>query len=216
MGRCSTGATDFGPPQYMTIYREASGTAGIAFSVSLALLIALCSCSQKHSHIPPPQFLSDQAKVEVVRNLLAAKELDESQAHDPTVGRVTAEDSAVQAAEADKLIKELSHGYEISQADLAEALEVPPRHLSPQRKADLIRQLEDARALDDRAEQELLSDYFSNRPVDTDKFDSQKELITEVIKELEIGDDVHWWTIKQALRVPMRRSFSTSSKNTTN
>jgi len=175
--------------------------------VASVLLVAVpCSCSQRHSHVPPPQFSSTQEKIEVVKSLLAAKELDESQAGNPTVSRVTAEDSVTQAAKADTAIRELSYGIDVPETELANALEVPPRCLTQQKRADLIRQLEDAKALDDREEQELLKDYFNDRLVDTDKFDAQKEFVDEVVRALKIGDDVHWSTIQAALKVPASRN----------
>jgi hypothetical protein len=137
-----------------------------------------------------------------MRRLMAAKELAVSQPHDPNVSEVTAEDSAIQAAKADRAIRELNYGDQVPQAQIADALQVPPTHLSPQAKADLIRQLRDAKALDDRNEQEFLKDYFSDRTVNTDKFDAQKELVDQVIKALQIGEDVHWATIQTALKVP--------------
>jgi hypothetical protein len=144
-----------------------------------------------------------QGEIEIVRHLLAAKEVGESQARDPNVSEVTADDSAILAAKADRAIRELIHGFDVPQAELADALEVPPRHLSLQEKTDLIRQLEDAKSLDDHYEQELLNDYFSNRLVDTDKFDNQKKLVDEVVKDLEVGEDVHWSTIQAALKIPV-------------
>jgi hypothetical protein len=42
----------------------------------------------------------------------------------------------------------------------------------------------------------------SAAPVDTVTFDQQKELVDSVIKDLEIGEGLHWSTIKEALYVP--------------
>jgi hypothetical protein len=39
-------------------------------------------------------------------------------------------------------------------------------------------------------------------PVDTFTFDQQKAVAEGVIKDLEIGEDVHWSKIKEALVVP--------------
>lgn len=186
----------------MAADREQFVRGSIALVAGVSLLTAFSACSPRHSHIPPPQFLSMQEKAQVIRKLQAAKELDERHAVDPNVSGVTAADSAAQAAKADKAIRELTHGFEVSETNLANALQVPPTHLSPQRRADLIRQLKDAKALDDRREQELLNDYFSDQPVDTDKFDAQKKQVDEVVKDLEIGEDVHWSTIRAALKVP--------------
>ena len=82
---------------------------------------------------------------------------------------------------------------------------MPPKSLSPNERKQLIQQLQDAVQQDDRNEQAMLNDLAwsdSVAPTDTFTFDQQKALAESVIKDLEIGKDVHWSTIKEALVVP--------------
>jgi hypothetical protein len=140
-----------------------------------------------------------------VEELQDAKRLDWTSALDPHVRPSEEEDFLDQMNKADRAIKELTHGFEVPQSEIDDALVVPPKSLSESQRTRLIRQLQDAVEQDDRNEQEMLNDLAwsdSAAPADTFKFDQQKELANGVIKDLEIGEDVHWSTIKEALVIP--------------
>ena len=51
-----------------------------------ALLLGLSACAQKHSHMPPGDYMSQQSTGQMVRQLDAAKELDESEATRSSTG----------------------------------------------------------------------------------------------------------------------------------
>jgi len=64
----------------------------------------------------------------------------------------------------------------------------------------LIQRPEGVKALDDYNEQSKL-----NSPADvadTSSFDSQKDAVGSVIKDLDLGGEVHWPKIQRALYVP--------------
>ena len=166
-----------------------------------AFLLIVSACSERHRRMPADQFMSREEKLDLIRQLEAAEESDESDARDPQISMVRKEDFSEQAAKADRAIRELVHGYDVPQTELADALAVPPKALSPQEKADLIRQLQDTIALDDQREQGKLND-FAVAYVDITPYDQQKERAAIVIKELTIGEEVHWDTIQEALQVP--------------
>src|SRR5271170_6530541 len=85
---------------------------------ALVFVLGLSACAQKHSHMPPGEFMNESRNSDVVRQLEAAKELDESNAMQQKLGVVPREDFLEQAGKADKAIKELTHGYPVSEAEL--------------------------------------------------------------------------------------------------
>ena|ERR1700683_1958673 len=106
---------------------------------------------------------------------------------------------------ADRASKELSHGFLVPQTEINDALWAPPRHISPEERAHLIQELNQAKEQDDRNEQAMLNDLAWGRsaaPADTAIFDQRKQEVDAVVKDLEIGAPVHWTSIKQALVVP--------------
>ena len=169
--------------------------------VAPVFLIAVSACAQRHRNPAPDQMISQEQKTELIRRLEAAEEADESNAHDPRISLVRKEDFFEQADKAERAIRGLLYGYDVPQAELADALAVPTKSLSPQAKADLIRQLQDSITLNDRREQSRLNDYVSAASFDTAPYDTQKEFAAAVIKELTIGEDVHWDTLQEALQV---------------
>ena len=171
--------------------------------LSITVVLGFGACSQKHSHMPPGDYIS-QSQPAAIRQLEAAKELDESDAMDPKLGAVAREDFVEQAGKADRAIKELTNGYAVSDTEMEDALQVPPRRLSPTQKSALIKRIIEAEQATDHNEQAMLSLVswgYSDQPSATSRFDQQKQLDDEVIKELRIGEDVHWDTIQEALLV---------------
>src|ERR1019366_10629184 len=75
---------------------------------------------------------------------------------DPDLTPVRREDFTVKAAKADRAIKELQHGFTVSPDRIEDALDIPPRHLTPEKRVQLIHQLQQAKALDEQREQEIL------------------------------------------------------------
>jgi hypothetical protein len=172
--------------------------------MSLVLVLGLSGCAQKHSHMPPGNVMSETQSGDIVRQLEAAKELDESNAMEAKAGIVPREDFVEQAGKADKAIKELRNGYPVSEAELQDALRIPPSNLSADQKAALISQIKQAEAATDHNEQAMLNEVgwgYSDQPAATGRFDQQKQLDDEVIKDLTIGEPVHWDDVQQATQI---------------
>lgn len=174
--------------------------ASLPLIVAPLFLTAVSACAQRHRNPPPNQVIFNQQRTEIIRQLEAAEEADESNGRDVKVSLARKADSFEQADKAECVIRELVEGYFVPQSELADALAVPPKALSPQEKSDLIRQLRDTIALNDRLEQARLND-FSVIYFDPTPYDAQMRLTAEVIEELNIGEDVHWDTIQEALQV---------------
>jgi hypothetical protein len=140
--------------------------------------------------------------------LASAKQLDWQSALDPSVAPITKIDYLDQMNKADRDIRLLTHGFDLSQQELADALWIPPKAITPEARVELIQELRKAEEKDDRNEQQSFkySEWSAldggGAPVDTAAFDQRIELTDGVIQDLEIGEGVHWSTIRQALDVP--------------
>jgi hypothetical protein len=170
----------------------------------LALILfttpALASGASTTTATLPPQQTSD-----LIQRLNSAKKADWDAALDPSVSPVREETFLNQMNKADRVSKELSHGFSVLQSKIDDALWAPPKHISPEERAHLIHQLEATRQQDDQNEQTMLNDLAWSRsaaPADTVIFDERKQEVDAVVKNLEIGAPVHWTAIKQALVVP--------------
>jgi|GEM_PF-2758827 hypothetical protein len=177
---------------------ESKIKSGILFLTMLCT--AISACAQRHRNAPPEPTISQQPQ-QLMRRLEEAEEINENDARDPRIDLVRREDFFEQAAKAERALRKLLYGYDLEPEELTEALAVPPKHLSPKLKAELLRQLQDSIALNDRREQEMLNNSFSAANFDPGPFDQQKALAAAVIRELTIGEDVHWDTLQAALRV---------------
>lgn len=143
---------------------------------------------------------SSQQTLQLIQELNAAKQADWNAALDPSVSPVRRNTFLNQMNKADRASKELSHGFAVPQSEIDDALWAPPKHISPELRAQLIRELKEARQQDDQNEQEM----FWNRtgaPFYTAVFDQRKQQVDAVVKNLEIGVPVHWTAIRQALVV---------------
>jgi hypothetical protein len=169
---------------------------------TLTFLILSSACAQSAAVILAP--LLSQNKAEFIRELESAKKLDWTNAFDPNVAPVTREDFVDRMNKADRAINELTHGFEVPQSELDEALWIPPKSLSPTQRAELIRQLQAASQQNTHNEQAMLNDLVWSKsvaPADTVKFDQQLALANSVIKDLEIDEGVHCSTITEAMQV---------------
>ena len=167
----------------------------------LSLLLSACTGSTAQIHMPA----TIQNKTALLEALETAEREDWTNALDPRVAPSEREDFLDQLNKANRAIRELIHGFEVPDAEIEDALVIPPRSLSATQRLLLIQRLQDAVQQDDRNEQAMLNDLAwsdSAFPADTAKFDEQKELANEVIKDLEIGEDVHWSRITEALVIP--------------
>jgi hypothetical protein len=174
----------------------------IISAVFFLLLLSPFSALATNSQAPVQ---SPDLRSDLIRKLETAKQADWDAAMDPTVSPVRQGTFLNQMNKADRAIKELSHGFTVSQSEIDDALWMPPKHITPEERAHLIEQLKQARLQDDRNEQKMLNDLAwtnSREPADTETFDERKAQVDRVIKNLEMGAPVHWSDIKQALVVP--------------
>jgi hypothetical protein len=150
--------------------------------------------------------LLSQQISKLIQQLEAAKQADWNAALDPSVSPVRRGTFLNQMNKADRASKELRHGFSIPQSEIKDALWSPPKHISPEERAQLIRELEQAKQQDERNEQQMFNDAawsHSAAPMDTVTFEQRKEEVDRVVENLEIGAPVHWTAIKQALVVPI-------------
>lgn len=157
--------------------------------------------ARRRAHALDQTAASDQT-AQMIKRLQVAKELDQSNAFDPDVSPVRREDFTVQAAKADRAIKEIQHGFPVEPNEIEDALEIPPRHLTPEKRMQLIHQLQQAKALDEQHAQEILIYWQDDEPVERSEFDIQAERAANVVKDLQLGESVHWSDVKEALYVP--------------
>ncbi len=169
----------------------------------MVILFALSSCTERSVSNPP--VMSMRRRSNLIERLQTVKQTDWNCAINPNASQRTKEDCLDQMNKADRTIKELHSGFDVLPKTIADALWVPPESITNSERAALIRKLEQARREDDHNEQKMLNDLAwsdSGFPADTATFDQQKALVDSVIEDLEIGEDVHWSKIKEALYVP--------------
>jgi len=138
-----------------------------------------------------------QRNGQLIQRLRAAAELDRSRAYDVSVGPVAAGDYMLRADRAENVIAKLEHGERVSQAEIADALFVPPASLSETERAQLIRKLEQARELDEQGWWDYTWD-----PVIAQNFQVQERKAKRVIRDLETNQPVSWSDIAEAMQVP--------------
>jgi hypothetical protein len=149
--------------------------------------------------------VSAQPPAQLIAQLQQAEAVDENNAKDPTISFPRTGDFLDHARQADMAIRDLQHGFPVYQDRIEYALEIPPKHLTPEQRAALIRQLEDAVSEDNRREQAVVSfgtNVFYTDPNAPAKFGMQEQLAEEQIKNLEAGYHVSWDNLEQALYVP--------------
>jgi hypothetical protein len=148
-----------------------------------------------------PNAPSEQT-ADLINRLQRAKEMDLGQAHRADVSAVGWEDDMIQAGKADKAAKELSHGIEVSRSELDDALFVPPASLSGSERARLINQVQQAIRADQHQEDTVTASAtmggsrYPTRSMAV--LENHKQMAEGVLKDLEVGEDVHWQTLNQA------------------
>lgn len=103
----------------------------------------------------------------------------------------------LRADHAQDVIDSLEHGVHVSQAEVRDALFVPPKSLSETQRAELVQELEQAKWRDNRGWWDWTRD-----PVIAQNFSVQEKKADRVIKELETDQPVSWYDIQEAMHVP--------------
>jgi len=104
---------------------------------------------------------------------------------------------SMQAEKADRVMNDLEHGQYVSQAQIDDALFVPPKSLSPAQRARLVDELKKARDLDNRGWWDWTRD-----PVIAQDFSVQEKKANRAITDLETNQQVSWSEISEGLAVP--------------
>jgi phosphoenolpyruvate carboxylase len=158
--------------------------------------------------MPTDNLAATHRESQLLDQLASAKQLDWKYALDPSVAAVTRSDCLEQMTKAARVTELISYGFKVPRQELADALWTPPKAISPEARDQLIRQLQEAQQENNHKEQEMFkySEWSAGdgggAPADTAAFDQQMQLVDSVIKDLEIGEGVHWSAINEALYVP--------------
>ena len=116
------------------------------------------------------------------------------------MGPIAEGDYLAQAEKADSAIRDLEEHSNVPEAEVSEALFVPPRHLSPELRAQLVKQLMAAKALDDQKWHNNLGSEDESWL--TQLCDIQARRATRVIQKIESGTACSWVEIKDAMTTP--------------
>jgi hypothetical protein len=159
-------------------------------------VVALCgltSCATASSNTSPAQ------QSQLIEQLQEARRTDLNDAMDTGLGPVAAGDYMIQAQKAQTAISALSAGTRVSKSEVSDALFVPPKHLSPAEREQLIAQLEAAKKLDDARYREHLGGWD---PILTEDYTMQAMRAQQAIKDLETDQPISWQEIDKAMNVP--------------
>ncbi len=103
----------------------------------------------------------------------------------------------VAASKADLAIFKLTNGEPVSEADITEALVVPPPSLTAEQRADYIVRLRAACKLDNRG-----WTHNTRYSVAPQEYLVQYTMCERACTNLRMGQEVSYYTLQQALHVP--------------
>lgn len=163
-------------------------------AVALSLL-GLTSCSSEEFAVVSPQ-----ERMQVSERLQQARQADLDAAADTSLGPVAEGDYLAQAEKASSAIRDLNEHSDVPRSEVTDALFVPPKHISPAMRAELVDKLKKARALDDQK-------WHNNLGSEDEAWltllcDIQARRATRVINELDAGEPVSWFEINDAMTTP--------------
>jgi hypothetical protein len=165
-------------------------TAGTIAS-ALFFAASLSACAPTESNVSYAQ------GERTLQRLQAAREIDLSNASDPDVGPAASGDYSLRADRAEQVMYDLEHGQYISQSQIDNALFIPPKSISLEQRAHLIRELEIARNQDEQGWWDWTRD-----PIIAQDFAVQEKKANRAIKDLETGQQISWSQINDGLEVP--------------
>jgi hypothetical protein len=159
--------------------------------VSLILALSLSACAPTESNVSYAQ------SERTLQRLQAAREMDLGNARDPEVGPVASGDYSLRADRAEQVMSDLEHGNYVIQSEIDYALWVPPKSISLEDRARLIRELEIARNQDEQGWWDWTRD-----PLIAQDFAVQEKKANRAIKYLQTGQQISWSEISDGLEVP--------------
>jgi hypothetical protein len=170
----------------------------ISILITLSLF-CVWSCSTADS-----SGMSPERRAQLIEQLQEARQTDLKNALDTSLGPDAAGDYMTQAAKAERAINDLSQHANVSKSEISDALFVPPKHLSPAQRAELITQLEQAKARDDEIWHSHLGGWD---PILTTDCTIQGKRVDQVVKDLQTEEPVSWSEINEALYVPNENAW---------
>ncbi len=120
------------------------------------------------------------------------------------MGPDAAGDYMTQAGKAETAINDLSQHSNVPKSEISDALFVPPKHLSSAQRAELITQLEQAKARDDEIWRTHLGGWD---PILTTDCTIQGKRVERVVNKLETEKPVSWSEINEAMYVPNENAW---------
>ena len=120
-------------------------------------------------------------------------------AQDTELGPVELGDYMTQAGKAETAINDLSAQSDVPRSEISDALFVPPEHLSSTQRAELIKQLEQAKALDDQMWRNHQGGWDATFEQDCNV---QAMRVDQVVNKLETNTPVSWSQVHEAMLVP--------------
>ncbi len=159
---------------------------------SLLFLLAV-SC------VPAAPQSSPERVAQLTERLEKARDLDRKNALDQSTGPVMAGDYLVRADKAQAAIDKIEGGAYISDAEIADAVFVPPKQLTTEERKALIGRLEQAKDLDNRGLHDTTACGNAGARQD---FSVQGDKAEQAIGKLEHGQTIGWSEIGAALEVP--------------
>jgi hypothetical protein len=176
-----------------TMAHRKFGSGEVLILIVLSLL-CLSSCSNADSSVIPPN-----ERAQVIEQLQEARQTDLKNALDTSLGADAAGDYMMQAGKAETAIDDLSQHSNVPKSEISNALFVPPEHLSPAQRTELIKQLEQAKSRDDEIWRIHLGVWD---PILTTDCTVQGTRVEQVVNKLETERPVSWSEINEAMWVP--------------
>jgi hypothetical protein len=168
--------------------------------VSLAIAaLCLSACASAGS-----ARMTAQERSNSIEQLQRARQTDLKDALDTELGPAAQGEYMMQAGKAGTAISDLREQQNVSRAEISDALFVPPKHLSPAERVELIKQLEQAKALDNQIYRNHLGGYD---PILTEDCTVQAQRVDRVTNELETERQVSWSEIQEAMWVPNENAW---------
>jgi ribosome-binding protein aMBF1 (putative translation factor) len=166
----------------------------VSRSFALMALCVTASCATtSSSNVAPAE------RSQLIEQLQEARSTDLNNATDTSLGPVAAGDYMIQAQKAQTAIGKLRAGAHLSKSELSDALFVPPKHISPAEREQLVAQLQASKKLDDAIYREHLGGWD---PILTEDCTVQAMRARDAINDLETDQPISWQEIDQAMHVP--------------
>jgi hypothetical protein len=159
--------------------------------------VGISACSPAASQSAAANQVNLNPQSQLVAQLQEAKQTDLHLALQPGTSPTGQGDLMVAASKVDMVIDKLDHGDQVSQADITQALIVPPPSMTPEQRADYIVKLRAACELDNQGWTH--NTRYSVAPQD---YLVQEQECLQAVRELRTGQDVSFYTLQQALHVP--------------